>query len=79
MWIHEDNKTPLETFGIHDLSTNEEFIKVVNRMTDKYSEEELKELKDLKSALSSLEENKEGNLSFWTVVNIFKKVKTLFE
>jgi hypothetical protein len=30
-------------------------------MTDKYSDEELK---DLKSALSSLEENKEENLSF---------------
>ena len=45
-------------------------------MTDKYSDEELK---DLKSALSSLEENKEENLSFWTVVNVFKKVKTLFE
>jgi hypothetical protein len=30
-------------------------------MTDKYSEEELK---DLKSALSLLEENKEENLSF---------------
>jgi len=76
MWIHEDDKTPLETFWVHNLSTNEEFIKVVNRMTDKYSEEELK---DLKSALSSLEENKEENLSFWTVVNIFKKVKNLFE
>ena len=76
MWINEDNKTPLETFWVHNLSTNEEFIKVVNRMTDKYSEEELK---DLKSALSSLEENKEENLSFWTVVNIFKKVKNLFE
>lgn len=75
MWIHEDDKTPLETFWVHDLSTNEEFIKVVNRMTDKYSKEELK---DLKSALSSLEENKEENLSFWTVVDIFKKVKELF-
>ena len=76
MWINEDDKTPLETFWVHNLSNNEEFIKVVNRMTDKYSEEELK---DLKSALSSLEENKEENLSFWTVVNIFKKVKNLLE
>ena len=76
MWINEDDKTPLETFWVHNLSNNKEFIKVVNRMTDKYSEEELK---DLKSALSSLEENKEENLSFWTVVNIFKKVKNLFE
>ena len=75
MWIHEDDKTPLETFGIHDLSTNEEFIKVVNRMTNKFSDDELK---DLKSALSSLEENKEDNLVFWTVVDVFKKVKELF-
>ena len=75
MWIHEDDKTPLETFWVHDLSTNEEFIKVVNRMTDKFSDDELK---DLKSALSSLEENKEDNLVFWTVVDVFKKVKELF-
>ena len=75
MGIIEDDKTPLETFGINNLSTNEEFIKVVNRMTDKYSE---KELKDLKSALSSLENDKEDNLVFWTVYDVFMKVKALF-
>lgn len=50
MGINEDDKTPLETFWIHNLSNNDEFIKVVNRMTDKNSEDELK---DLKSALST--------------------------
>lgn len=75
MGIIEDDKTPLETFGINNLSTNEEFIKVVNRMTDKYSEEELK---DLKSALSTLENQKEDNLVFGTVYDIFMKVKALF-
>ena len=45
MGINEVDKTPLETFWIHNLSNNEEFIKVVNRITDKYSEDELKDLK----------------------------------
>lgn len=73
--INEDDHTPLETFGINDISNNDEFIKVVNRMTDKYSE---KELKDLKSALSILEGTKEDNLVFGTVYDIFMKVKALF-
>ena len=37
------------------------------------------ELKDLKSALSTLENQKEDNLVFGTVYDIFMKVKSLFE
>lgn len=73
MGINEVDKTPLETFWIHNLSNNEEFIKVVNRMTDKYSEDELK---DLKSALSHLEWVEE-DLVFGTVVDIFMNIKNI--
>lgn len=73
MGINEVDETPLETFWIHNLSNNEEFIKVVNRMTDKYSEDELK---DLKSALSHLEWVEE-DLVFGTVVDIFMNIKNI--
>lgn len=73
MGINEDDKTLLETFWIHNLSNNEEFIKVVNRITDKYSEDELK---DLKSALSHLEWVEE-DLVFGTVVDIFMNIKNI--
>jgi hypothetical protein len=74
MWIHNDNKEPLDEFLVKQKASNWEFVTVMDRVVSSYNEKDLTTVKD---ALKKLEWDDEW-VVFGTVYNVFMSIKNIF-
>ena len=75
MWIHNDNKEPLDEFLAKQKASNWEFATVMDRVVSNYNE---KDLSTIKEALNKLEWDEEW-VVFGTVYNVFMSIKNIFQ
>jgi len=75
MWIHSDNKEPLDEFLAKQKASNWEFATVMDRVVSNYNE---KDLSTIKEALNKLEWDEEW-VVFGTVYNVFMSIKNIFQ
>ena len=73
MWIHEEDKKPLDEFMIRQMAKENEFATVIDRSISTYNDRDLSIVKD---ALKKLETS-EDDVQFWTLFETFMSIKNL--